>query len=462
MLKQVKAVQSTDTPKQSTIPPRRPEIPLNCSAGNLTRTCPASFPTSFDDNKNATSSSSECPEYFRWIHEDLKPWKDKGITREMVEKARKTAKFRLVIVNGKVYVKKYSDAIQTRDEITLWGILQLLRRYPGRLPDLDLMFDCDDRPLVQERYYRGPNATSPPPLFRYCGDHWTLDIVFPDWSFWGWHEINIKPWETILKELKEGNERTKWIDREPYAYWKGNPFVAPTRQDLLNCNVSEKQDWNARLYIQDWIGESQKGYKQSSLADQCTHRYKIYIEGWAWSVSEKYILACDSLTLMVRPRFYTFFSRGMLPMRHYWPIKDGDKCRSLKFAVEWSNNHTEEAEAIGKAASNFIQDEMKMEYVYDYMFHLLNEYAKLLRYRPTVPEDAMELCSETLACPATGREKTFMMESMVKFPAETSPCTMTPPFDSQELQAYYKGKYGSINQVQRWEKRYWESQNKQI
>lgn len=63
-------------------------------------------------------------------------------------------------------------------------------------------------------------------------------------------EINIKPWNDLLKDIKEGNNRSKWIDREPYAYWKGNPFVAETRKDLLTCNVSDTQDWNARLFIQ--------------------------------------------------------------------------------------------------------------------------------------------------------------------------------------------------------------------
>lgn len=63
-------------------------------------------------------------------------------------------------------------------------------------------------------------------------------------------EINIEPWEHLLKELEEGNKRSKWLDREPYAYWKGNPAVAATRKDLLKCNVSEEQDWNARVYAQ--------------------------------------------------------------------------------------------------------------------------------------------------------------------------------------------------------------------
>ena len=102
----------------------------------------------------------------------------------MVEKAKGSAHFRLVIVKGKAYIKKYKKSIQTRDVFTIWGILQLLRLYPGRIPDLELMFDCNDRPVILSDGY---NMTlAPPPLFRYCGDRWTMDIVFPDWSFWGW------------------------------------------------------------------------------------------------------------------------------------------------------------------------------------------------------------------------------------------------------------------------------------
>ena len=61
-------------------------------------------------------------------------------------------------------------------------------------------------------------------------------------------EINIKPWGSLLKDLEKGNTKTSWVDREPYAYWKGNPVVAKSRMDLLRCNVTDKQDWNARVY----------------------------------------------------------------------------------------------------------------------------------------------------------------------------------------------------------------------
>ncbi|GJY16255.1 2-oxoglutarate dehydrogenase, mitochondrial-like protein [Tanacetum coccineum] len=67
------------------------------------------------------------------------------------------------------------------------------------------------------------------------------------------------------------------------------------------------------------------------------------------------------------------------------------------------------AQSIGKAASNFIQDDLKMDKVYDYLLHLLTEYSKLLKYNSTIPKKAVELYSESMACSSQGFEKDFMM-----------------------------------------------------
>ncbi|KAL6495480.1 hypothetical protein OROGR_030044 [Orobanche gracilis] len=400
--------------------------------------------------------TNACPEYFRWIQEDLRPWRKTGITKEAVEKAKDVAHVRIVVVNGRLYTEKYKKVFQTRDIMTVWGILQLLRLYPGKLSDFDLMLECGDKPVIRRRDYGSRNA-SIPPLFHYCGDDFSYDIVLPDWSFWA-AETNIKPWRSVLKDIKDGNERTKWEDRVPYAYWKGNPHVSPWRADLMKCNVTAQSDWNTRLYVQDWVAESQKGYKESNIGDQCTHRYKIYIEGWSWSVSEKYILACNSPTLLMTLRWYDFFVRGMIPQHHFWPVRDNDKCRSLKFAVEWGNNHTEKAKAIGEAGSRYIHEDMKMEYVYDYMFHLLNEYAKLLKYEPTVPPNAIELCPESMACPANGIWRKFMEESLEKSPSDSVPCRMPPPYDPQELKTLFAEKVKASKKVEAWENHYWDKQ----
>ncbi|KAJ6710105.1 KDEL LYS-ASP-GLU-LEU CONTAINING - RELATED [Salix koriyanagi] len=432
-------------PKTST------EFSLNCSDQSITTSCVGA----------KESPATACPDFFRWIHEDLRPWKSTGISREMLERAKKHAHFRLVIVEGKAYVEQYSKPYQTRDEFTIWGILQLLNLFPGKIPDLELMFRCGDKTVIQKYDIQGSVATSPPVLFQYCGHSSTTNIVFPDWTFWGWAEINIKPWEIVLEGMVEGNKKIKWQDREPYAYWRGNPHVSPSREDLIKCNVSDKYDWLARLYEQNWGEERKQGYKHSKLEDQCTHRYKIYIEGNSWSVSEKYILACDSMALLVKPEYYDFFSRSMEPMLHYWPIRTGNKCRDIKFAVEWGNNHSVDAQAIGKAGSKFIQESLRMEYVYGYMFHLLKEYVKLLKFKPRIPAGAVEISSESMASSLDGLREMFFEESTVKSPGEAPvPCAAPPPYDTHTLQKKFQMKEDARRQVEMWGDEYWEKFSK--
>ncbi|GMH22477.1 hypothetical protein Nepgr_024320 [Nepenthes gracilis] len=428
--------------------PLRDEYLLNCTTTNMTLTCPANYLPQGDLAERL--SHLQCPDYFRWIHEDLKPWKKNGITLEMVESAKQFAHFRLVIINGTAYVNQYDKAFQTRDVLTLWGILQLLKLYPGRLPDLDLMFQCHDPPLIKKDQYMESNATEVPLLFHFCGSDSTFDIVFPDWSFWGWPETNIKPWVPLMKDIEKGNRKINWTNREPYAYWKGSLFMG-TRGKLKNCNSTK--DWNAAIYHQDWFRETAEGFNNSDLSQQCTNRYKIYIEGIAWSVSNKYVLACDSMTLQVNPTFYEFFTRSLVPLKHYWPINDHPDqiCKSIKFAVEWGNSHIEKAQEVGQEGSKFIMEQMPIENIYDYMFHVLNEYGMLLRYKPTIPSGAVELCSEKWGCGPNGLEHMYRLETMVEGPAQRNPCAMPPPYSPQALQELLDQNAKIKRQVEEWE-----------
>ncbi|KAJ1381308.1 Lipopolysaccharide-modifying protein, partial [Sesbania bispinosa] len=118
------------------------------------------------------------------------------------------------------------------------------------------------------------------------------------------------------------------------------------------------------------------------------------------------------------------------------------------------------AQAIGEAASKFIHEDLDMDYVYDYMFHLLNEYAKLLRFKPTIPPGAVEFCPETMACAVNGTQRRFMEESMVKFPSDSNPCTIPLPYDPLTLQGFLEKKANSTRQVEIWEDVYWQSKSK--
>jgi len=134
------------------------------------------------------------------------------------------ATFRLVVVAGRAYVEKYHPAFQTRDVFTLWGILQLLARYPGRVPDLDLMFFCGDIPAVRAAAY--PDRSEAPPLFMYCTEDAALDIAFPDWTFWGWPEVNIRPWAPFLEEVAARPSARRGSTGSPTSSGRATPTSA--------------------------------------------------------------------------------------------------------------------------------------------------------------------------------------------------------------------------------------------
>ena len=81
----------------------------------------------------------------------------------------------------------------------------------------------------------------------------------------------------------------------------------------------------------------------------------------------------------------------------------------------------------------------------------MHEYAKLLKFTPSIPPGAVELCSEIMACPANGTWEKFMAESMVKSPSDSIPCTMPPPYDPSSLHDLIDKSNWSRKQVETWE-----------
>ncbi|XP_040380340.1 protein O-glucosyltransferase 1 [Oryza brachyantha] len=376
------------------------------------------------------SAPRQCPAYFAAIRRDLAPWRRRGgVTRALLDAARRRASMRVAITGGgrRLHVELYYACVQSRALFTAWSLLQLMRRYPGRVPDVELMFDCMDRPAINRTEHGGDGDPGAPPLFRYCTTRDHFDIPFPDWSFWGWPETNIEPWSNEFMSIKQGAKATKWQDRVATAYWKGNPDVAsPLRVALLGCNDTNL--WHAEIMRQNWDEEAKSGYQNSKLSSQCTHRYKIYAEGFAWSVSLKYILSCGSMALIIDPQYEDFFSRGLRPEVNFWPVRGAGAgmCESIRDAVEWGQAHPAEAEAVGRRGQRLMQ-ELDMAAVYDYMLHLLSEYARLMRFRPeeAPPAPAQEVCEASVLCLADEKQRRFLEASAAR-PAASEPCVMPP------------------------------------
>ncbi|KAI3772231.1 hypothetical protein L6452_03412 [Arctium lappa] len=387
-----------------------------------------------------TGESEKCPDFYGWIHQDLEPWSNTRISQALLMEAKKFASLHIVIIGGKLYVEYYYSCVQSRALFTVWGLLQLLRRYPGMVPDVDLMFDCMDRPII----HRNIHSAMPLPIFRYCTTPDHFDIPFPDWSFWGWAELRLGPWQDEFQSIKQGSQAMSWEKKFPYAYWKGNPDVgSPVREELLFCNDTNK--WGAQILHQNWTQEILDGFKNSKLSSQCNHRYKIYAEGYAWSVSLKYILSCGCVPLIIKPQYEDFFSRGLFPLENYWPISSTNICPSIKTAVEWGNSHPSEAEAIGKAVQDFME-RLNIDRIYDYMYHLITEYAKLQDFKPVRPSTALEECVGSLLCYADENQREYLERSAAS-PSPSPPCKL-PPSNAEMIKKRIEAKNEILNKTQ--------------
>ena len=99
-----------------------------------------------------------------------------------------------------------------------------------------------------------------------------------------------------------------------------------------------------------------------------------------------------------------------------------------------------------------MEEQLNMDKVYDYMFHTLNEYSKLLTFKPTIPPNATEISLNDLACPTEGLAAKSMMDTLIKRPSFSSPCFLLPPFSPFALDYIRTRKDIPIKQIDMWEK----------
>jgi hypothetical protein len=89
------------------------------------------------------------------------------------------------------------------------------------------------------------------------------------------------------------------------------------------------------------------------------------------------------------------------------------------------------------------------------MFYPLKEYAKLLKYKPSVTRNAKEYGSGTITSIANESEKEYMKDSMVKTASRWLPCKLNEAEESDRpkaLKEFLDRKAASIERVKHLEK----------
>jgi len=181
------------------------------------------------------------------ITKDLQPWSQTGITKKVLEQSweqweKRCARkengfdqggadgFRFQVIGGELYIdtnksgpccgqtewwpskRQVKDffgtdgmlhASEGRGPLTILGMLEALRRYPGQVPDLDGFMTLGDLPCYPT-VLDGFTAGQPPPAFGFSADNRHVDIPFPDFSFWRNEDRHLaqKVYDPLLDKVK--------------------------------------------------------------------------------------------------------------------------------------------------------------------------------------------------------------------------------------------------------------------
>ena len=144
-------------------------------------------------------------------------------------------------------------------------------------------------------------------------------------------------------------DKLPFEDKKPIAVWRGMVYHQHRRDFVdLYCN-SDFADVGHN--DENKTDGSFKGYL--SIGEQLNYRYIISIEGRDVATNLKWAMSSNSLVMMRKPKFETWFMEGLLkPNYHYVELKDDFS--DLEEKVVYYNNNPEQAKSIIANANAYV------------------------------------------------------------------------------------------------------------
>lgn len=140
----------------------------------------------------------------------------------------------------------------------------------------------------------------------------------------------------IEKDIKNFDEKI------PKAVFRGKSYM-PWRDEFVNKYFDKEFCDVGRI---EKSGVDKPGFTEfMSISDQLNYKYIVSIEGIDVATNLKWILSSNSLCMMRKPRYETWFMEGALePGVHYAELKDDHS--DLEEKIDYYNNNPEKAKSI--------------------------------------------------------------------------------------------------------------------
>ncbi|XP_076247010.1 O-glucosyltransferase rumi homolog [Calliopsis andreniformis] len=323
------------------------------------------------------------------IIQDLKPFKQKGISKDIINAAKSRGTF-YQIIGGKVYRQK-DCMFPSRCA----GIEHFLLKLASNLPDVELIINTRDYPQ-SSKHFGGPL-----PIFSFSKTPQYYDITYPAWAFWeGGPAISLYPrglgrWDEHRKSLDKVRRNTSWKKKEDKAFFRGSRtsserdnliLLSRSKPDLLDAQYTKNQAWKSdkdTLYAPP--------ASEVPLESHCKYKYLFNYRGVAASFRHKHLFLCQSLVFHVGDEWTEFYYHAMIPWIHYIPVPQDASQAVLEELIQFAKDNDELSKKIAKRGRDFIWNNLKMRDVVQFWKELVKRYSNLLTYKITLDKSLIKI-----------------------------------------------------------------------
>ncbi|CAL7943446.1 unnamed protein product [Xylocopa violacea] len=323
------------------------------------------------------------------IKRDLKPFKEKGISKDLINIAKSRGTF-YQIIRGKLYRQK-----ECMFPSRCVGVEYFLLKLAPELSDIDLVINVRDYPQ-SSKHFGGPL-----PIFSFSKTPQYYDITYPAWAFWeGGPAISLYPrglgrWDELRASLNEASKNTPWENKENRAFFRGSRtsaerdnliLLSRRKPNLVDAQYTKNQAWKSdedTLYAPP--------ASEVPLEKHCKYKYLFNYRGVAASFRHKHLFLCQSLVFHVGDEWTEFYYDAMLPWIHYIPVSKDANQTVLEELIQFAIDNDELSKRIAMRGRDFVWNNLKMWNVTQFWKKLLKKYSKLLTYKTSLDKDLVKI-----------------------------------------------------------------------
>jgi len=398
------------------------------------------------------------------VRDQLDPWVH--ISKERVDLAEKAIErsvtaFRAQVIDGRLYVTDvralwFARQYTASAKLTL---LAVLRNFKGQIPDLDIVVNQGDYPVVilpknVDHLRRLYGDVAPFALiFSPTSGPATLDLKWPDFSFMppsGPHELKTPRWDIARASVLRAGSLIAWENKLDFAAWTGNTQAMPRQrlakvardhpEDLFVNSVFFKTPPGRLSCQQEGLGDK-GGYQADkcsmSFEELCRYKYLVNVGSNGYANKLKYLFLCNSVVLHVSDGSPNkeFFEAHLVAGMHYYAVKTPE---DVPEAVRYLRDNPTVAQSIAAAGTKRMST-MDFYEVTHYLATMFKEYGQRMNYKPVPDPRSFEVnCEDDL-----WRHYNIHGELLVHLTEDNTTCLFPPdprvPLGPPAWGGYWRG-----------------------